>query len=127
MLPPHFLMEVYPGCCFEFPDITYVCHFPDFWIHFELFYFSIKYFRRYSSTGVPTVQGCKGIGGFLGARRWRFDFPAQHCGLRRWHCCSCGLGCSCGSDLIPGLGTPCATGWPKKEKKKKKRALAMKP
>ena len=25
-----------------------------------------------------------------------------------------GAGCNCGSDLIPGLGTPYDTGWPKK-------------
>ena len=30
------------------------------------------------------------------------------------------LGCKWGSDLILGLGTPCALGWPTKEKEKKK-------
>ena len=45
---------------------------------------------------------------------------AQHSGLRIWHCCSCSVGHSCSSDLIPGLGTPCAMGWPKKKEKKKR-------
>ena len=31
--------------------------------------------------------------------------PAQCTGLRIWHCYRCGMGCSCGSDLIPGPGT----------------------
>ena len=39
----------------------------------------------------------------------------QHSGLRIW-CCH-----SCGSDMIPGPGTPCAAGWPKKKKKMKKK------
>ena len=29
---------------------------------------------------------------------------AQHSGLGIWHCCSCGVGHSCSSDLIPGPG-----------------------
>ena len=41
---------------------------------------------------------------------------AQHSVLRIQHCCSCGTGCNYGSDLIPGSGTPYATGWPKKKK-----------
>ena len=31
-------------------------------------------------------------------------------GLRAWHCYSCYTGHNCGSDLIPGLGPPCAMG-----------------
>ena len=45
--------------------------------------------------------------------------PAQHIGLRIGHCHNCGIGCNCGSNLISGLGTPCAAGQPTKEKKKK--------
>ena len=41
-------------------------------------------------------------------------------GLRVWHCCSCGVGRSCGLDLIPGPEElPCAMGVAKKKKKKK--------
>ena len=40
-------------------------------------------------------------------------------GLRIWRCCSCGLGCNCGVDLILGLGMPYTLEWPKKGKKKK--------
>ena len=38
---------------------------------------------------------------------------AQHSELRIQHCCSCGLGCNYGSDLISGLGTPYTEGQPK--------------
>ena len=31
--------------------------------------------------------------------------PAHCSGVRIWHCCSWGLGCNCGLDSIPGLGT----------------------
>jgi len=37
-----------------------------------------------------------------------------------WHCHSCLVGCNCGSDQIPGLGTPYAMGQPKKKRKEKK-------
>ena len=39
-------------------------------------------------------------------------------GLRNWHCQNFGLGADCGLDLIPGPGTPCAMGRPKKKKGK---------
>ena len=39
--------------------------------------------------------------------------------LRIQHCHSCGLGYNCSFDLTPGPGTPCATGQPKKRKKRK--------
>ena len=44
---------------------------------------------------------------------------AQHGGLKDPTCPSCGVGCSCGLDLIPGLGTPYAVGQPKKIERKK--------
>ena len=45
---------------------------------------------------------------------------AGHSRLRIQHCCSCGVGCSSGSDLIPGPGNfHMPWGWPKKKKKKK--------
>ena len=43
--------------------------------------------------------------------------PAQHSGLRIQHGRTCDLGRNYGLDLIPCLGTPYATGWPKKFKK----------
>ena len=60
------------------------------------------------------VQWIKGVLGAL------VRSPAQHSGLGIWGCCSCGLGCNCGSDLIPGPEAPHATGKPKMKKKKKK-------
>ena len=45
--------------------------------------------------------------------------PSMPSGLRIRCCHSCSLGCNCGSDLIPGLGTPYAKGQPKKRKRKK--------
>ena len=44
---------------------------------------------------------------------------ARHSGLRIQH--TCGLGHNCGSDVIPGPGTPYAPGAKKKKKKKKER------
>ena len=63
-----------------------------------------------------------------GARDWRHlgsaglqvQSPAQYSGLGIWHCHSCSLGHNSGLDLIPGPGTPYATGQPKMKKKKKK-------
>ena len=47
----------------------------------------------------------------------RLDLQAQHSGLRIWHCHSSSIGRNCRLNLIPGLGTPYATGQPKKKKK----------
>ena len=55
----------------------------------------------------------------------RFDPWPGTVGLKIWHCCSCGcsVGCSCSSDLIPGLGTPYAVVQPEKKRKEKKKNL----
>ena len=51
---------------------------------------------------------------------FEFNFGlAQCCGLRIQCCLICGIDPSCSSDLIPGLGNPCASGAAKKEEKKK--------
>ena len=42
-----------------------------------------------------------------------------HRGSRIRRCCSCSLGCDCGSDLIPDPETPYAVGQPTMKKKKK--------
>ena len=52
----------------------------------------------------------------LGSTRTQVQSLVWHSGLRIWHCCTCGLGHNFGSDLIPGLGTPYASGQPKKRK-----------
>ena len=69
--------------------------------------------------GVPTVakqdQWC-----FVSTES-QVQSLAQHSGLRFWCCRSCGLGCSCGLDLIPGPGALYAPGGRKKERKKEKR------
>ena len=60
-------------------------------------------------------------GRHLGSAGMQVQFLAWN-GWVRIHCChSCSLGPNCGSDLIPGLGTPYAAGRPKMKKKKKKR------
>ena len=46
----------------------------------------------------------------LGSPRTQVRSPARHSGLRIQCCHSCGLGCNCGSDLIPGSGTAYAVG-----------------
>ena len=72
---------------------------------------------NFPTIGVPAVaqwdQQC------LGSTTAQVPSSAQHRGLRIQRCYSCSLGHICGLDLIPGLGTPYAMGWPKKEKKKK--------
>ena len=68
--------------------------------------------------GVPAVAQRDWLG--LCSTGMQVRSPAQHSGLRFQHCHSCGIGCNCGSDMIPGLGTPYAVGWPEKEKKNKK-------
>ena len=56
----------------------------------------------------------------LGRAGMQVHSPAWHSGLSFQSFHSCGLGQDRGLNLIPGLGTPCAMGWPKKKKKKKK-------
>ena len=56
----------------------------------------------------------------LGVLGQRFDSQPRHSGLRIQHCSSCDLGHNCGSDLIPGLGIPYASGRPKVKGLKKK-------
>ena len=60
----------------------------------------------------------KRIDGVSAVVRTQVWSPAWHSGLRIQHCCSSTAGHSCDSDLIPGPGSPYATGWPKKTKKK---------
>ena len=60
---------------------------------------------------------CSGISSVSGAEGTQVQSPAQHSGLRIWCRRSWGIGHSCGSDMIPSLGTPHATGQPKKKKK----------
>ena len=56
----------------------------------------------------------------LGSAGTQFRFwssvSAWHSVLRIQCCCSYSLGCDCHSDLIPGLGIPYATRWPKRKK-----------
>ena len=58
-----------------------------------------------TTTGVPTVTQ------WIGSRTWA-QSPAWHGELVKGSncCCSCGVVHNCGSDLIPGLGTPYAMG-----------------
>ena len=44
----------------------------------------------------------------IGSTGTQVHSPAQHSGLRIWHCRSCGLGRNCAWALIPSLGTPYA-------------------
>ena len=63
-------------------------------------------------------HGCNVRGGISGPRA---RSPAQHNGLRIRCCCRCSLGGNYSSDLIPGLGTPCATPGAAKRGGKKRR------
>ena len=53
----------------------------------------------------------------LGSTATQVQSPAQHSGLRIRRCRSCSLGLDCSLDLIPGPGTPYATGQPNRKKK----------
>ena len=57
----------------------------------------------------------------LGSTGMEVRSPARHSGLKIQYCRSCSLSCNCGSNLIPGQGVPYALGWPKMEKRKKKK------
>ena len=46
------------------------------------------------------------------------EFPLWHSGLRIWQCHNYGIGCSCGSDSIPGPGTSISHRCGQKKKKK---------
>ena len=82
---------------------------------------AILSWSKLEKVGVPAVvQQVKDPALSLPYRR--FDSLAQGCGLRIWHCCSCGVGCSCSSDSIPGLGTSICCECGKKEAGKSGRA-----
>ena len=54
----------------------------------------------------------------LCSARTQVHSPARCSGFRVWHCCRCDIGHNCGSDLIPGPGTPDAGERPKRKRKK---------
>ena len=58
--------------------------------------------------------------GHLCSTRSQVRSLARHSGVRIQHCCSRGVGRSCGSDLTPGPGTPDATRPSKKKIKERK-------
>ena len=72
---------------------------------------------------IPKTEGRSSHDGamdwHLGSTGTQVQSPARHSGLRIWHCGSSGLGHDCGSDLIPGPGTPYALGRPKMKNKQK--------
>ena len=64
---------------------------------------------------------CGTMGSAASWKHWDAgSLPGLAQGLRIRCCCRCGLGHTCSLDLIPGPGTPHATGQPKKEKEKEK-------
>ena len=73
--------------------------------------------------GAPAVA--QGDRQCLGCAGTQVPSPAWHSGLRIQHCHSCSLGHDYGSDLILGLGTPYAMGWPKKKGQKKRIQLCF--
>ena len=76
-------------------------------------------FIKSGTQGVSTVaQQVKNPA--LSLQWCRFDPQPQCSGLRIWHCHSCGIGHSCGSDWIPGPGTSIRHECSQKKKKKKK-------
>ena len=73
--------------------------------------------------GIPAVA--QGDWRYRGSAWVQVRFLAGHSGLRIWHCCICGTGHNCSSDLIPGPGTPHAAGRPKVKQRDTSFALNM--
>ena len=61
----------------------------------------------------------------LGSTGTQVRFPAQHSGLRIWHCHNYSLGRDWGLDMIPGLGTPYAMRQQKKGKIRRKKKVQL--
>ena len=57
----------------------------------------------------------------LGSTVTLVQSPTWHSGSRICQCHSCSFGHDCDSNLISGLGTSHAMGWPKMKKKKEKK------
>ena len=72
--------------------------------------------NKFPALGVPTVVQWNRW--HLGSTGTWAQSLTWHRELRIRHCCSCGLGRNCSSDLIPGPVTPYAIGKPKMKKKK---------
>ena len=68
--------------------------------------------------GVPTVV--QQDAWHLGSAGKQVVSLARNSRLRIWRCRSCGSGCNWGLDLIPGPGSPYATGAKRKKEKKTK-------
>ena len=73
-------------------------------------------FKKCVYLGVPPIMQWDRR--HLGSIGTQVQSLAHNSGLRMQHCHSCSLGGNCGSDLIPGLGTPYAMGWERKNGRK---------
>ena len=86
-------------------DKTYQVEMYDDFLSF--FYFFVWWFSNVLLGGVPAivrwVKNPTAVARVAAeARVWS---PVLYSGLRIWHCHSCGVGCSCISDSVPGSGT----------------------
>lgn len=72
----------------------------------------------YKKGKLELLLWCNGIDGVSAAARTQVPSLAQHNRLRIQHCYSCGIGCSCISHSISGLGTSicCRCGQKKKKR-----------
>ena len=104
-----------PLCMFAY---TFLYIYTRIYIHRVLFDFiyTTHTHTQNRGTGVPTVV--QGGWWHVGRARMQVRYPAWYSELRIWLCGSCGIGCNCSLDLIPGLGNPKKG---KKEKKKRHR------
>ena len=73
----------------------------------------MNFLKKFKS-GAPAVAQWDGPP--LGIAGTWVQSSVWHSRLRIGCCHSCSLVWGCGSDLIPGPGAPCATGWTKKKK-----------
>ena len=87
--------------------------------HLITHYWLVRYERVINTHNRSSHCGAMGLA--VSCEHWDTGstpaWHSGHSGLRIQRCCS--LGPNCGSDLIPGPGTPYAMEWPKRKKRKK--------
>ena len=69
---------------------------------------------------IRTLSSCCHCGAMGLAAAWECWDVGLIPSLAQWIQCCCSLVCGCSSDVIPGLGIPYASGWPKQNKTKLK-------
>ena len=106
--------------CWALRELFLYIYFYQWYLYFHMFLllFSAPFFKEVPLGIPPVVQWNSWHLGTTGTQVWSL---VGHRGLKIQLCHSYSLGHGWGPDLIPGPGTPYATGWPEKKRKEKKR------